>query len=186
MSQNNIRQLLKEHPIVPVVSFSNAESVENTIDQLIEKDIHCIEITLRNEHAFECVQKAKGLKRSNFCIGIGTVSSKEHISRAVELEVDFMVSPGINSQLAPHFEQSLIPFIPGIATPSELILGKQYGWDTFKFFPANLFGGIEALRSYSKVFPDIKFCPTGGINEDNYREFLKLENVLSVGGSWVL
>ena len=93
---------------------------------------------------------------------------------------------GINEKLAPHFEGSQIPFIPGIATPSEIILGKQLGWDTFKFFPAHLFGGIKSLKTYGQVFPDVKFCPTGGINEETYPSYLELQNVISVGGSWVI
>jgi 2-dehydro-3-deoxyphosphogluconate aldolase/(4S)-4-hydroxy-2-oxoglutarate aldolase len=87
--------------------------------------------------------------------------------------------------LAPHFEKSGIAFIPGVATPSEIIEGIQYGWDTFKFFPANLFGGLGALKAYGQVFPSIKFCPTGGITEESYPEYLALPNIISVGGSWM-
>jgi len=87
--------------------------------------------------------------------------------------------------LASHFEDSGIPFILGVATPSDIINGIQFGWDTFKFFPAQLFGGLNALKTYGQVFPQIKFCPTGGITEDSYQSYLALENVISIGGSWL-
>ena len=185
MSQNNIRQLLENHKVIPVVGFTSLDEVEQTISELIKKDINCIEITLRNELAFECIRTAKQLNIAGFHIGVGTVVTKDQIAKACELQVDFMVSPGINSQLAPHFEQSQTPFIPGVATPSEIIVGIQFGWDTFKFFPANIFGGINTLKTYNQVFPDIKFCPTGGITEEDHKEYLELQNVISVGGSWL-
>jgi len=177
---------MANHKVIPVVNFSNINEVEQTISSLIKRDIRCIEITLRNELAFDCIETAKKLRIADFHIGIGTVVTKEQIAKATALDVDFMVSPGINSLLSPHFEQSQIPFIPGVVTPSEIILGKQFNWDTFKFFPANVFGGIQTLKTYGQVFPDIKFCPTGGISEENHQEFLDLPNVISVGGSWVI
>ena len=96
-----------------------------------------------------------------------------------------MVSPGISMELSTSFENSGIPFIPGVSTPSEIISGLQLGWDTFKFFPAHLFGGLDALKTYGQVFPQVKFCPTGGIKAETYNEYLKLPNVISVGGSWL-
>ena len=186
MTQNNIRQILSKHQVIPVVNFNNLNDVERTIASLVEKKINCIEITLRTEMAFECVSIAKKMNLKNFDVGIGTVVSSDQIRKAKDLEVSFMVSPGINEKLAPHFEESKIAFIPGIATPSEIIMGKQLNWNTFKFFPAHLFGGIKSLKTYGQVFPDVKFCPTGGITEDTHSSYLELDNVISVGGSWLV
>ena len=186
MKQNNIRKTLQEHPIIPVVSFNRLEEVQPTVELLINKGINCIEITLRNELAFSCIQAAKALNIEGFDVGIGTVVSEEQIRQAVEIGVDFMVSPGINKNLSNPLMNSGIPFIPGVATPSEIILGMELGWDTFKFFPANLFGGIKALKTYGNVFPNILFCPTGGIAEDTHQNYLELSNVISVGGSWLI
>jgi 2-dehydro-3-deoxyphosphogluconate aldolase/(4S)-4-hydroxy-2-oxoglutarate aldolase len=116
---------------------------------------------------------------------MGTVVSVSQIDKAVELGIDFMVSPGLNASLAPAFESSGIAFIPGVVTPSEIIEGLQFGWDTFKFFPANLFGGLAALKAYGQVFPAVKFCPTGGIIEETHPDYLALDNIISVGGSWM-
>jgi 2-dehydro-3-deoxyphosphogluconate aldolase/(4S)-4-hydroxy-2-oxoglutarate aldolase len=118
-------------------------------------------------------------------IGVGTLVSVAQIEKAASLGVNFLVSPSINTALAKAMESYGIIFIPGVATPSEMISGLQPGWDTFKFFPAHLFGGLDALKTYGQVFPEVRFCPTGKIKADTYERYLELPNVLSVGGSWM-
>ena len=185
MKQNNIREVLSHHPIIPVINFNDIDEVIPMIEKLKAKNIFCIEITLRTPIAFDAIRLAKETFGSEITIGMGTVVSKDQIAKAIELNVDFLVSPGLSSGLASHFEDSGIPFILGVATPSDIINGIQFGWDTFKFFPAHLFGGLNALKTYVQVFPNIKFCPTGGITEDSYQSYLALENVISIGGSWL-
>jgi 2-dehydro-3-deoxyphosphogluconate aldolase/(4S)-4-hydroxy-2-oxoglutarate aldolase len=185
MAQNDIRTVLSQHPTIPVVTFNSTEEVVPKMDALIARGIFCIEITLRTPAAYDCIALAKKLYGDRCAIGMGTVVKAEQIEKAIELGIDFMVSPGLNATLAPLFEQSKIAFIPGVATPSEIIEGIQFGWDTFKFFPANLFGGLGALKAYGQVFPNIQFCPTGGITEETYPEYLALPNIISVGGSWM-
>jgi 2-dehydro-3-deoxyphosphogluconate aldolase/(4S)-4-hydroxy-2-oxoglutarate aldolase len=185
MIQNNIRAVLSKHPVIPVVTFHSVDEVAPKMEQLIADGIFCIEITLRTPAAFDCIAEAKRSYGDRCSIGMGTVVSLSQIDKAVELGIDFMVSPGLNATLAPAFESSGIAFIPGVATPSEIIEGLQFGWDTFKFFPANLFGGIGALKAYGQVFPHVKFCPTGGITEETHPEYLSMDNIISVGGSWM-
>ena len=185
MKQNNIREVLSHHPIIPVINFNDIDEVIPMIEKLKAKDIFCIEITLRTPIAFDAIRLAKEKFGTEFTVGMGTIVSKDQIAKAIELKVDFLVSPGLNSGLASHFEDSGIPFILGVATPSDIINGIQFGWDTFKFFPAHLFGGLNALKTYGQVFPQIKFCPTGGITEDSSQSYLALENVISIGGSWL-
>ena len=107
MTQNNIRKVLSEHNVIPVVNFEDINDVEKTIEKLVGKDIHCIEITLRTPKAFECVAKPK-MNIDNFDVGIGTVVSSDQIKQATDLGVSFMVSPGINEK-GTHFEGSQIP-----------------------------------------------------------------------------
>ena len=185
MLQNNIRAVLAQHPTIPVVTFQHTDEVVPKMEALMARGIFCIEITLRTPAAYDCIALAKKQFGDRCAIGMGTVVKVEQIEKAIELGIDFMVSPGLNSNLAPHFEKSNIAFIPGVATPSEIIEGIQLGWDTFKFFPANLFGGLNALKAYGQVFPNIKFCPTGGITEETYPEYLAQPNIISVGGSWM-
>lgn len=185
MKQNNIREVLSHHPIIPVINFNDTDEVIPMIEKLKAKNIYCIEITLRTPIAFDAIRLAKEKFGAEITIGMGTIVSKDQIAKAIELKVDFLVSPGLSSGLASHFEDSGIPFILGVATPSDIINGIQFGWDTFKFFPAHLFGGLNALNTYGQVFPQIKFCPTGGITEDSSQSYLALENVISIGGSWL-
>jgi 2-dehydro-3-deoxyphosphogluconate aldolase/(4S)-4-hydroxy-2-oxoglutarate aldolase len=185
MKQNNIRAILEKHPIIPVVTFNEITEVEPQMHHLQAKGVNCIEITLRTPISFEAIALAKETFGHIMDIGVGTLVSNEQIIRAAELGVDFMVSPGISKTLAPTFESCGIPFIPGVATPSEIITGLELGWDTFQFFPAHLFGGLDALKTYGQVFPQVKFCPTGGIKAETYEHYLKLHNVISVGGSWL-
>ncbi len=185
MTQNNIREVLGKHLVIPVVTFTNLNEVDAKIDLLLKNDINCIEITLRTPVAYDAIQKVKENFGSEMTVGMGTVVLEAQIHKAIELQVDFMVSPGLHSGLAQQLMDSKIAFIPGVATPSDIINGLQFGWDTFKFFPAFLFGGVDALKTYGQVFPNVKFCPTGGITEASYRDYLALENVISVGGSWL-
>lgn len=168
-----------------MVTFNHPNEVDAMIARLKQNNIHCIEITLRTEAAFDAAQYTLEKYGAELSVGIGTVVQEKQIETAIKLGVHFMVSPGLNLSLAKIFEESKIAFIPGVATPSDIINGLQRGWDTFKFFPAHLFGGLEALKAYGKVFPQAKFCPTGGINETTYKDYLVLENIMSVGGSWM-
>ena len=112
--------------------------------------------------------------------------SVENINRAAEIGVDFIVSPGMNKDLVMAMGDSTIPFIPGVATPSDIMLAMALDCQFLKFFPANLFGSVAALKTYQQVFPSIMFCPTGGLTESTYSQYLELTNVISVGGSWML
>jgi 2-dehydro-3-deoxyphosphogluconate aldolase/(4S)-4-hydroxy-2-oxoglutarate aldolase len=183
--QNNIREVLSKHQVIPVVTFNSLDEVGPKIEMLLSRNVNCIEITLRTAIAYDAIKKVLDLYGDKMTVGMGTVVLKEHIDAAVDLGIDFIVSPGLNIGLADDLEKSGIAFIPGVATPSDIISGLQFGWDTFKFFPAHLFGGIEALKTYGQVFPSLKFCPTGGITEETHKDYLALNNVISVGGSWI-
>ena len=186
MNQNNIEAILANHKIVPVVTINNEAEIEGIIATLQAADIHCIEVTLRTAYAFDALAYFKKHYSDQITVGVGTVVTKEQVSKVKEIGVDFIVSPGINADLGRALMDSGIAFIPGVATPSDIILGMQFGWETFKFFPANLFGGLTALKTYGQVFPSVKFCPTGGINASTYQDYLALPNIICVGGSWMM
>jgi len=185
MSQNHIRTLLHNNPIIPVVKIESLEEVIPLLDYFKEKNINCIEITLRTECAVDAIKLAKQHCDNSFSIGAGTVINPKQITELVEAGVDFIVLPGVQKDLLSVLNELNIPFLPGVMTPSDIMEALRLGWDTLKFFPAHIAGGIDAIKTYSQVFPQVKFCPTGGISYDNHLEFLALENVISVGGSWV-
>lgn len=184
--QNNVESILKQHSIIPVVTINDIKEIDSTIKSLLSINIRCIEVTLRTEIAFKAIELIKKNYSKEICLGVGTIINVEQIKKATLIGVDFMVSPGISLELKNELINSKIPFIPGIATPSDIILGLQFGWSFFKFFPANLFGGIPALKTYQLVFPHVIFCPTGGLTENSYSDYLALNNVISVGGSWMI
>lgn len=184
--QNNIEQLLRKHPLIPVVTISHLDEIDGIYAKLCAQGVSCIEITLRTAVSWEAIEVFKQRYGHEFQVGVGTIVSKEDIAKCVVLDVDFMVSPGLSTSMIQAFEKSGIPFLPGVSTPSEIITAMDSGWRYFKFFPADLFGGVKALSTYGAIFSEVKFCPTGGINESNYQEFLSLDNVISVGGSWLL
>lgn len=183
--QNNISEILKKNQLIPVVNFQPTDDPIAFVDYLIQKDINCIEVTLRNPFAFKALEMIKNYNATNFDVGVGTVIHQHQIDRLVDLGVDFMVSPALNPKLIEGLKSSHIAFLPGVSTPSEILNAIQLNLNYLKFFPANLFGGIKALKTYASVFGNITFCPTGGINENDYEEYLKLKNVVSVGGSWI-
>ena len=186
MNQHNIERLLSAHPLIPVVTFNNAAEIDTTISSLLSKGINCIEVTLRTEFALSALKIIKEQYANEIALGVGTVISKNQVDIIEKIGVDFIVNPGISQELCQHQQSSNIPFIPGVTTPSEIISGLDTGCNVLKFFPANLFGGIKALKTYGQVFPQVKFCPTGGINAETYQDYLDLANVISVGGSWML
>jgi 2-dehydro-3-deoxyphosphogluconate aldolase/(4S)-4-hydroxy-2-oxoglutarate aldolase len=185
MTQNNIREVLSKHPVIPVVTLNNAAEVDEVASKLISQNIFCAEVTLRTPFAMEGIALMK-TKYPEISVGVGTVVSREQVEALKTLAPDFMVSPGHTATLIAAMEKSGIPYLPGIATPSEIIGGMELGLHTFKLFPASLFGGLEALKAYGQVFQSCKFCPTGGLNAENHKSFLALENVIAVGGSWML
>lgn len=186
ITQNNIRSILSQHSIIPVVTINNMNEIAPKINSILDNNIKCIEVALRTKFAFQAIEFIKKNYADKICVGVGTVINIEQIHRAAKIGVDFIVSPGISKELSAELIKSKIPFILGVATPSDIILGLALGLRFFKFFPANLFGGIPTLKTYKNVFPHVIFCPTGGINKDSYLEYLELDNVLSVGGSWMM
>ena len=185
MSQNGIRKLLRDNPLVPVVKIQSLEEVEPLMTALQNNSINCIEITLRSDFALDAIKLAKKCSNDNFSVGVGTVVNTKQLAEVVDAQVDFIVLPGLQKDLVSALQDIDIPFLPGVVTPSEIMETLRLGWDTLKFFPANIAGGLGALKTYGQVFSQIKFCPTGGITKENYSEYLDLENVISVGGSWI-
>jgi 2-dehydro-3-deoxyphosphogluconate aldolase/(4S)-4-hydroxy-2-oxoglutarate aldolase len=186
MNQNNIRAVLAKHPIIPVVTIHNESEIDGIIKSLLLKNIHCIEVTLRTNFSLKAIEIIKEKYASDITLGICTVINQKQVDQLQAIGVDFIVNPGLNVTLGKHIMASGIPFIPGVTTPSEIILALENGWDTLKFFPANLFGGRKAIQTYGTVFPQVTFCPTGGVNQDTYKDYLALDNVISVGGSWMM
>lgn len=184
--QNNIQAILASNPKIPVVTFHTLDQVEPILNALVAQDIQCIEITLRTPIAVEAIKQCQALSLEGFSIGVGTILEEHQVQLCQELGVDFMVSPGSTPDLIQKMQASGIPYLPGVMTPSEIIAAVAANCHYLKLFPFNIAGGAKALKTYANVFPAVRFCPTGGVNADNFQSLLEMPNVLSVGGSWLV
>lgn len=175
---------LDNNKIVPVVVIKNIEDTLPILNGLHDGGIKVAEITFRTSSAGEAIRLACN-KMPNMIIGAGTVINREQCKKAIECGAKFIVSPGFSYGAYKVCVEREIPYIPGVATPTEIILAKELGLSVLKFFPASVYGGVNALKAISSVFPDIKFLPTGGIDENNMTEYLALPCVKAIGGSFM-
>ena len=179
-----MRELLQSNPVIPVITLEQVQDAVPLAQALVSGGLNVLEITLRTDAAVDGIREIiKHVPEA--IVGTGTVCSEEQVKLSEDLGCQFMISPGITNRLLKLAENISVPFLPGISSVSELMLGKEYGLKTFKFFPAEASGGVATLKSLAGPFGEVKFCPTGGIGTHNALDYLSLPNVLSVGGSWI-
>lgn len=172
-------------PVIPVVVIKEIEHAVPLATALFSGGIQVLEVTLRTPIALDAI-KVLTETFPDALIGAGTVTTPEQLEQVANLGAKFALSPGKTQELLAAGCHSTIPFIPGISSVSELMEGLVMGYTHFKFFPATAAGGVNMLRAMQGPFPQAKFCPTGGINEVNFVDFLALSNVSCVGGSWLV
>jgi 2-dehydro-3-deoxyphosphogluconate aldolase/(4S)-4-hydroxy-2-oxoglutarate aldolase len=172
-------------PIVPVLVIKDVKDALPIAEALLAADIKVLEVTLRTPAALEVISTiAKHLPEA--IVGAGTVTNRELLQRSIDAGAKFAISPGLTKDLLQAGKEGNTALIPGISSISELMDGIDAGYDHLKFFPAEASGGVKAIQSIGGPFPDIKFCPTGGINLNNVRDYLALSNVSCCGGSWLV
>ncbi|PWW36948.1 2-keto-3-deoxy-phosphogluconate aldolase [Idiomarina loihiensis] len=171
--------------IIPVIVVDDISQAVPLGKVLCEQGFKVLEVTLRTSVALEAIKKMRE-EIPEALIGAGTVTNPTELKQVQMAGAQFAISPGATPALLEAGKQADIPLIPGVATVSELMQGIELGYQHFKLFPAEAVGGLKLLKSIAGPFPDIRFCPTGGINESNYRDYLALDNVSCVGGSWII
>ena len=181
---NKVSQLLDGQQVVPVVVIDTEEQAVGLAEALLEGGIKVIEITLRNDFGVRAVALIKQ-QFPEMVVLAGTVNSARQMHEVAAVGVDGVISPGLTDSLLKSALEANVAYLPGVATASEVLKAMEYGLSECKLFPATVVGGTSALKAFKGPFPDIKFCPTGGVSADNYRDFLKLDNVMCVGGSWL-
>jgi 2-dehydro-3-deoxyphosphogluconate aldolase / (4S)-4-hydroxy-2-oxoglutarate aldolase len=181
----NIADLLRMAPVIPVITLNRLEDALPLAQALQRGGLPVLEVTLRTPIALAAIQAMRrGVPEA--IVGVGTLSRIQDFTAAAQVGAQFGVSPGLTAELVAAAASVDYPLLPGIMTPSELIAARSAGFTHCKLFPAQQAGGVGMLKALHAVFPDVKFCPTGGINRQNAGEFLALPNVLCVGGSWVV
>jgi 2-dehydro-3-deoxyphosphogluconate aldolase/(4S)-4-hydroxy-2-oxoglutarate aldolase len=144
-----------------------------------------LEVTLRTPVAMDAL-RAIIREVPEAIVGAGTVINTQQLKEVTDAGAQFVISPGLTESLLRAATEGPVPLIPGISTVSELMMGMDHGLREFKFFPAEASGGVKALSALAGPFPQVRFCPTGGITPANYRDYLALKSVLCIGGSWLV
>ena len=187
MSDNEqavLRGMLRRAPVIPVLTVTRIEHAEPLAEALVGGGLDVLEVTLRSPIALEVIARMRRAV-AEAIVGVGTLVRPEQFTQAADAGAQFGVSPGLTSALAAAGDTVAFPLLPGVMTPSELLTARAHGFSTCKLFPAQQAGGVGMLKALHAVFPDVVFCPTGGITRQNAGEFLALPNVICVGGSWV-
>lgn len=180
-----IRQIISAKSILPVVTFTQKEHVLPVVDALLAGDIRQIEVTLRSEAALAALELI-AQKRPEMTLAAGTINNEAQLQQAIDAGAQFGVSPGFDPALAARALSLNFPYLPGVATASEVMLAIKHGYDVLKVFPMKALGGLTLLRSFAGPFPNVLFCPSGGISADTAKEYFSLPNVYSLGGSWLV
>jgi 2-dehydro-3-deoxyphosphogluconate aldolase/(4S)-4-hydroxy-2-oxoglutarate aldolase len=181
----SIEKIIGLSPIIPVIVIKDENDAVSLAKALLAGGIDIMEVTLRTNAALKAIELiAKEVPDMN--VGAGTVCNEEDLIEAKKVGAKFVFSPGISKELieASHIHE--ITLVPGVATASEVMLAQNNDIFFCKLFPASIVGGIKMLKALGGPFPKMRFCPTGGVNLDNMNEFLELENVLCIGGSWIV
>ena len=176
--------ILGAGPVIPVMVIEDADLAVPLARALLAGGVRVLEITLRSDAAVEAIRRISG-EVEGALVGAGTVLSEQDLAAVTAAGAVFAISPGLTPTLLEVAAAGPIPLIPGISTVSELMTGMEKGYRHFKFFPAAAAGGTAMLRAIAGPFPDLVFCPTGGVSAANYRDYLALANVACVGGSWL-
>jgi 2-dehydro-3-deoxyphosphogluconate aldolase/(4S)-4-hydroxy-2-oxoglutarate aldolase len=181
---NAIEDIMRTSPVIPVIVIDDIAHAVPIAEALVAGGLRVLEVTLRTPCALEAIVRMKAVEGA--IVGAGTVLSKADLDAAMEAGAEFIVSPGLTEPLGMAAVAADVPFLPGVASASDIMRGLDLGLSHFKFFPAVTSGGIAALKALAGPFANIRFCPTGGITAQTAPEWLALDPVLCVGGSWLL
>ncbi len=182
---NETLAIMKLAPVIPVLTVRDAEDGVAQAKALVAGGLFAIEVTLRTSGALAAISAIRQ-QVPRAVVGAGTVLTPEHIAQACAAGANFLVSPGASPRLAQAAAGAPVPFLPGIATASEAMALMDLGFSAMKLFPAEAVGGAKLLASLAGPLPDLRFCPTGGIDLAKAPSYLALPNVVCVGGSWML
>ena len=181
---SSIGQIMRTAPVIPVLVIDDAHHARELAEALVAGGLRVLEVTLRTPAAIDAIRRMNLVPGA--IVGAGTVVNQAQLDEARAAGAEFIVSPGLTRDLAHAVAASGLPYLPGVATAGEIMHGLDLGLTHFKFFPAEAAGGIKALKALAAPFGQCKFCPTGGITAQSAPDWLALDPVLCVGGSWIV
>jgi 2-dehydro-3-deoxyphosphogluconate aldolase/(4S)-4-hydroxy-2-oxoglutarate aldolase len=177
-----IDEIMRRAPVIPVLVLEEERDWTALAETFVGAGLPVLEVTLRTPSAIDAIRQMAQVPGA--IVGAGTVLNEVQLAQAIDAGSRFIVSPGLTNPLALAARDTAIPFLPGVATAADIMRGLDLGLERFKFFPAEASGGIAALKALAGPFGNVRFCPTGGIRPETARDWLALEAVLCVGGSW--
>ena len=178
-----IMKQMEQLGVVPVVVLDQVKDALPLAKAMQAGGVPCAEVTLRTAAGLASIEAMRQM--DNMLVGAGTVITLDQCKDALAAGAQFIVSPGTNVKVVEHCLANNVPVLPGCVTPTEIMTMMELGIDTFKFFPANVYGGLNAMKALAGPFGSIKFIPTGGVNGDNLGEYLSAPFIRAVGGSWL-
>lgn len=182
--KETMQDILTLSPVIPVLAIKDVDQAVPLARALVSGGLKVIEVTLRTPCALDAIRRIAEQVEDAY-LGAGTVLNEHDLEMAQSAGARFAVSPGATAALLQAAKRSGLPFLPGVATSSEIMAALETGLNCLKFFPAEAAGGIAMLKSFSGPFPGVQFCPTGGIREETLATYLALGNVAAVGGTWL-
>jgi len=180
----NVRELMRIGPVIPVIVIEDPAQAVPLARALLAGGVRVLEVTLRTPVALDAI-RAIASEVEGVLVGVGTITRPEDFALAAAAGARFGVSPGLTPALIQAARASPLPLLPGVMTPAEIIAARAAGFTELKLFPAQQAGGIGMLKALGSPFPDVTFCPTGGVTQESAPDFLALPNVACVGGSWL-
>ena len=183
---SKIYEEIKKYSVIPVIAIENLDDALPLADALVEGGLPLIEITFRTKVDARVIAKLRD-EKPEILLGAGTILDKDELKAAIDNGASFGVAPGLNPLIVEEALKNNFPFMPGIMTPSDLEKGLSLGITHFKFFPAGAAGGISYLSSLAAPYSHkgVQFVPTGGVNTENLKDYLSLDTVMAVGGTWI-
>lgn len=180
-----IYSAIRSSGILPVIAIARLETAVPLAQACVDAGITGLEITFRTECAAQAIRAIRGAF-PQLLLGAGTILNCDLVDRALDAGADFLVTPGLNPKVVRYAQQRNAPILPGVTTPAEVEQAMELGLEVLKFFPAEMSGGAEKLKILAGPYKTVKFIPTGGIDEGNFRDYLALDNVVAVGGSFMI
>lgn len=177
-------EIMHASPVIPVIVIDDIEHAIPLAKALVEGGIRVLEVTLRTAHGLSAI-RAMAQQVPGAIVGVGTLTQEEEFAAARDAGAVFGVSPGLTPRLIDAAKSSGLPLLPGVMSPSEVMMAREAGFRQLKLFPAAPAGGVGMLNAIAGPLPDVMFCPTGGISQENAPQFLACKNVACVGGSWL-
>ncbi|MCJ8318598.1 MAG: bifunctional 4-hydroxy-2-oxoglutarate aldolase/2-dehydro-3-deoxy-phosphogluconate aldolase [Colwellia sp.] len=176
--------LMEKQTLLPIIQADTVEQGLETAKAMSAAGIGLVEVVLRTEASIDIIKVLKK-ELPNLKVGAGTIVNEEIYNQAIAAGSDFIITPTASAKLFEILDQSPVPVLPGVSDPASILLAVEFGYKELKLFPASLSGGAPFIKAMGSVFSELSFCPTGGVDSTNKYEYLNLNNVFAVGGTWV-